>query len=144
MVISIFANVSGVPKVITKMNRLEYVSVLGDIGIGSAVSPKALCCQDIVRYVRAMQNQKGSIVALHRGANEQVEALEFRVDADVKHLRVPLKNVPMKKGVLVFSISHNGVTVIPDGNSCFEAGDTVCIVTNNSATMQSMNDIFES
>lgn len=143
MVISMFANVSGVPKVITKMNRLEYVSVLGDIGIGSAVSPKALCCQDIVRYVRAMQNQKGSIVTLHRVANDQVEALEFRVDKDVKYLGVPLKNVPVKKGVLFFSISHKGVTIIPDGNSCFQDGDTVSIVTNNSAMVQSMNDIFE-
>lgn len=143
MVISMFANVSGVPKVITKMSRLEYVSVLGDIGIGSAVSPKALCCQDIVRYVRAMQNQKGSIVTLHRVANDQVEALEFRVDKDVKYLGVPLKNVPVKKGVLFFSISHKGVTTIPDGNSCFQDGDTVSIVTNNSAMVQSMNDIFE-
>ncbi len=144
MVISMFANVSGVSKVITKMNRLEYVSVLGDIGIGSVVSPKALCCQDIVRYVRALQNQKGEIVTLHRVANDQVEALEFRVDSDVKYLGVPLKDVPVKKGVLFFSITHGGVTVIPDGNSCFMEGDNVSIVTNNSAMVQSMNDIFES
>lgn len=144
LIISMFANVKGVPKVITKMNRLEYVSVLGDIGIGSVVSPKALACQEIVRYVRAMQNQKGSIVALHRVANDRVEALEFRVDKDVRYLDTPLKDIPVKKGILFFSISHNGVTSIPDGNSCFMVGDTVSIVTNNSALVQSMNEIFES
>ncbi len=142
LVISMFANIKGVPKVITKMNRLEYVNVLGDIGIGSVISPKVLCCADIVRYVRAMQNQKGSIITLHRVANDQVEALEFRVDKSVKWQDTPLKDIPVKKGVLFFSISHNGVTTIPDGNSSFTEGDTVSIVTANSSLMQGMNDIF--
>lgn len=143
MVISMFGTVCGVPKVITKMNRLEYVNVLGDIGIGSAVSPKALCCQDIARYVRAMQNQKGSILALHRVANDKVEALEFRVDQNVPYIGVPLKDIPVKKGVLFFNISHQGRTIIPDGNSSFQVGDSVCIVTTNSSLFLGLADIFE-
>lgn len=144
LIISMFANIKGVPKVVTKMNRVEYVNVLGDIGIGSVVSPKALACQEIVRYVRAMQNRKGSIITLHRVADDRVEALELRVDQDVKYLDTPLKDIPVKKGILFFSISHNGVTIIPDGNSRFVVGDTVSVVTNNSDLVQSMNDIFES
>ncbi len=143
LVISMFANVQNVPKVITKMNRLEYVGVLGDIGIGSVVSPKALCCNDIVRYVRAMQNQKGSIVTLHRVANDKVEALEFHVNHEVKFQGVPLKDIPVKKGVLFFSISHKGVTTIPNGVSSFVEGDTVSIVTTNSSKIMSMDDIFD-
>lgn len=143
LVVSMYANVLGVPKIITKMNRLEYVSVLGDIGIGSVVSPKAICCQEIVRYVRAMQNQKGSIISLHRVANDRAEALEFRVDSSVRHRGIPLKDVPIKKGVLIFAITHNGVTTIPDGNSTFEIGDTVSIITANSSLVQGMNDIFQ-
>ncbi len=143
LVISMYANVQNVPKVITKMNRLDYVGVLGDIGLGSVVSPKALCCNDIVRYVRAMQNQKGSIVALHRVANDKVEALEFHVNHAVKYKGIPLKDIPVKKGILFFSISHNGVTIIPDGNSSFAEGDTVSIVTTNSSQVMSMDDIFD-
>ncbi len=143
LVISMFANVQNVPKVITKMNRLEYVGVLGDIGIGSVVSPKALCCNDIVRYVRAMQNQKGSIVTLHRVANDKVEALEFHVNHEVKFQGVPLKDIPVKKGILFFSISHKGVTTIPNGMSSFVEGDTVSIVTTNSSQIMSMDDIFD-
>jgi len=142
LVISMFANVKGVPKVITKLGRQEYVNILGDIGIGSVVSPKALCCTDIVRYVRALQNQKGSIVALHKVANDQVEALEFKVDTSVLYRDMPLKDIPIRKGVLMFSISHNGVTEIPGGASSFSIGDTVSIVTTNSNQILSMNDIF--
>ncbi len=143
LVISMYANVQNVPKVITKMNRLDYVEVLGDIGLGSVVSPKALCCNDIVRYVRAMQNQKGSIVTLHRVANDKVEALEFHVNKQVKYQGMALKDIPVKKGILFFSISHNGNTIIPDGNSSFVEGDTVSIVTTNSSQVMSMDDIFD-
>ena len=143
LVISMYANVMNVPKVVTKMNRLEYVNVLGDIGIGSVVSPKALCCHEIVRYVRAMQHQKGGIITLHRVANDKVEALEFRVDKDVRWRDTPLKDIPVKKGILLFSISHNGETTIPNGMSSFSEGDTVSIVTTNSSLVTSMNDIFK-
>ncbi len=143
LVISMYANVMGVPKVITKMNRLEYVNVLGDIGIGSVVSPKALCCHEIVRYVRAMQHKKGGIITLHRVANDKVEALEFRVDKDVRWRDTPLKDIPVKKGILLFSINHNGETIIPNGMSSFAEGDTVSIVTTNSSLVTSMNDIFD-
>lgn len=142
LVISMFANAKGVPKVVTKLGRQEYVNILGDIGIGSVVSPKALCCTDIVRYVRALQNQKGSIVALHRVANDQVEALEFKVDNSVLYRDMPLKEIPIRKGVLMFSISHNGINEIPSGDSCFSIGDTVSVVTTNSNQILSMNDIF--
>ncbi len=51
---------------ITKINRTEYTEVFRDKGIDCVVSPKELCTNDIVRYVRAMGNRTGgAVVALH-------------------------------------------------------------------------------
>ena len=54
LIISMYANYLGVPQVITKINRTEYTEVFRDKGIDCVISPKSLCAQNIVRYVRAM------------------------------------------------------------------------------------------
>ena len=50
------------------------------MNLGSVVCPKELCCNQIVRYVRAMENTTGAALSVHSFAEGQMEALEFRVD----------------------------------------------------------------
>ena len=143
IVISMYGHAIGVPKIITKVNRLEYSSMFSDLGVGSIVTPKELCSATIVRYVRAMRNQMGSVLTLHRIANGMAEALEFRVDANVRWQNTPLKDVPLKPGVLISCITCRGELTIPDGTSKFRQGDTVVVVTASENTFLQMNDIFE-
>lgn len=143
IVISMYAHAAGVKTIVTKVNRLEYGGMFTDLGVGSVISPKELCSTNIVRYVRAMQNQTGSVVALHRIADGQAEALEFRVDNSVHWRGTPLRDVPLRPGILVSCITHEGKTVIPDGNCVFVEGDTVVAVTTGALAIQKMNDIFE-
>lgn len=69
LLISMFANYLHVPKVVTKINRTEYTEVIRDKGIDSVISPKLLCANDIVRYVRAMpeHHRLGAGAPPHRG-----------------------------------------------------------------------------
>jgi trk system potassium uptake protein TrkA len=60
MVISLYGTSLGVPQVITKLGRVENSKILDTLPIGSVICPKELCCNTIVRYVRAMQNQVGA------------------------------------------------------------------------------------
>lgn len=143
IVISMYSHAAGVKKVITKVNRIEYGSMFSEMGVGSVVSPKELCSTNIVRYVRAMQNQTGSVVALHRIADGRAEALEFRVDASVRWRSTPLRDIPLRRGILISCITHKSQTIIPDGSSSFEDGDTVVAVTTGSQSIRMMNDIFE-
>ena len=145
IVISMYGHAMGVCKVVTKVNRLEYSNMFSDLGVGSLVIPKELCSASIVRYVRAMNNkQTGSVLTLHRIANGLVEALEFRVDANVRWRDTPLKDVPLKQGVLISCITRQGEMTIPDGTSVFRQGDTVVVVvTASDNTFLQMNDIFE-
>ena len=48
LIISMYATHVGVPKSITKINRAEYVDTFSDLGIDTVISPKDLCCTDIV------------------------------------------------------------------------------------------------
>ena len=133
LLISMYANYLKVPKVVTKINRTEYSEVIRGKGIDCVISPKLLCANDIVRYVRAMQNSQATNVrTLHRLVGGKVEALEFGVTADVPFAGVPLRDLNLRKNILVAGIiRENGKTIIPSGNDSFCAGDDVIIVTTN-------------
>mgnify|MGYP000340936886 CR=1 FL=1 len=56
MIVSLYGNSCGVPQIITKLGRVESSRLLEQVSLGSVISPKELCCDSIVRYVRAMKN----------------------------------------------------------------------------------------
>lgn len=140
---SLFAQSRGVPQVITKLGRLESSELLSSLPLGSVLSPRELCTDTVVRYVRAMQNQTGAALSVHMIADGQVEAAEFVVDDTTRFCGVPLRELKLRRGVLVVGISHGGTTVIPDGNASFRRGDIVVVVSEEDREVHQLNDIFE-
>jgi len=142
MIVSLCAVSAGVPQVITKLGHISNRSVLDNLNLGSVVCPKDLCVSNIVRYVRAMQNQTGAAVSVHAIADGQVEALEFRVDKNTRNCGIPLKNLNPKANILIASITHGSNTEIPNGDSMFHEGDTLVVVTSRLGSVGNINDIF--
>lgn len=139
---SMYGNSIGVPNIITRLNHIEMSGMLENLPIGSVVSPKELCSENIVQYVRAMQHQAGAAVSVHRIAEGRVEALEFVINKNSRYLGEPLKNLKLKKNILLSCITRHGNTSIPDGNSTFEVGDTVVVITSREEPILQFNDIF--
>lgn len=143
MIISFYGANCGVPQIITKLGRLENNTILNSLALGSIVSPKELCCNTIVRYVRAMKNQTGAAISVHSIADGQVEAVEFLADESTKHCGEPLRALKIKKNVLIVCITHGANLQIPNGDSSFQRGDTVIIVTSGDKVIYQLNDIFD-
>ena len=142
MIISLYAGKRGVGQIITKLSRPENTSLADTMSLGSLINPRELCSNTIVRYVRAMENQTGAAVSVHAIADGHAEAVEFHADESTKNLGVPLKAMKLKPNVLVVNIAHRTHTQIPNGDSCFEAGDTVVVVTSGGQILNQINDIF--
>ena len=142
MVVSLYGGSCGIGTIITKLSRGENSSIADSMNLGSLISPKELCCNHIVRYVRAMQNQTGAALSVHAIADGQAEAVEFRVDSSTKNCGVPLKQMKLKPNVLLASIIHGAKTEIPGGDSAFTEGDTIVVVTSGRGVLRSINDIF--
>ena len=144
IITSMVGNAKGVPHIVTKVNRIMTTGMVETLPIGSVVSPKELCSANIVQYVRAMQHQTGAAVTLHRIADGRAEALEFIVNKQSKYIGEPLKNLRLrlKKNILISCITHHGNTVIPDGESYYQLGDTVIVVTTREQPVLQFNDIF--
>jgi len=142
MIISLYGNQCGVPQIITKLGRMTNNGILDNLELGSTISPKELCCNTIVRYVRAVKNQTGAALTVHSIADGQAEAVEFLVDDSTLHCNEPLKNVRVKKNVIIACITRGFSQELPNGDSSFKKGDIVIIVTSGQVIYQ-MNDIFE-
>ena len=143
MILSLYGTSRNMPKVITKLSHTGNGSVVGNLSLGSVICPRALVCSNIVRYVRAMENQTGAAMSVHTIADGQVEALEFLVDEHTHNCGKPLKELKLKPDVLLVSISHGANTEIPNGDSVFQKGDIVVVVDSNSnEIIRQLNDIF--
>ena len=143
MIVSLYGTSRNVPQVVTKLSHTGNRSVIGNLSLGSVVCPRALVCSNIVRYVRAMENQTGAALSVHTIADGQVEALEFLVDEHTRNCGKPLKEFKLKPNILLVSISHGANTEIPNGDSEFQKGDIVVVVDSNSREIiRQLNDIF--
>ena len=143
MIVSLYGISRGVPQVITKLGHAGNRSVIDSLSLGSVVCPRELVCSNIVRYVRAMENQTGAAITVHTIADGQAEALEFLVDESTRNIGKPLKDIKLKPNILVVSIGHGAVTEIANGNSVFRKGDVVVVVdTNSREIIRQLNDIF--
>ena len=142
MVISLYGGSQGVPQIITKLSRGENSSIADSMNLGSLICPRELCSNNIVRYVRAMQNQTGAAVSVHAIADGQAEAVEFLVDETTRNCGVPLKQMKLKPNVLIASIISGTKNALPNGDSVFYPGDSIVVVTSGRGVLSQLNDIF--
>jgi len=144
IILSMYANHLGVPKTITKVNRIEYSEIFREKGVDTMVSPKLLTASEIVRYVRSIDNNaENAVLNLYSIANGKAEALEFQVDDTIKNLNLTLTKINLKKGILIVAISRKGKIIIPTGNDVIKIGDLVVIVTDLSHRIHHLNEIFQ-
>ena len=142
LIISLYAHQAGVPKVVAKSSRQNYTAIARSAGVESVVSPKLATAGLILRFIRGLQNSKGTVMnALYRIAGGKAEAMEFQVSPATRNLRVPLKDLKLRRGVLVAVIVRAGRVIIPEGSTCLEQGDDVIIVARDSGILD-LNDIY--
>ena len=74
--------------------------------------------------------------------DNRAEAIEFRVDEESEVTGIPLKDLTLKKDLLVSFIYRNGSVRIPSGQDTIEVGDTVMIVTTHTG-FDNIKDILK-
>lgn len=129
ILLSIFASMQNVPKVVAKINRDELLTMAEKLGVETIISPSVISSNVIVRYARALENSKGSNVeTLYKLMDGKAEALEFKVIEGSKTIGIPLKNIVLKPDILIAGINRGRKTIIPSGNDMILAGDKVVII----------------
>ncbi|MBQ8657792.1 MAG: Trk system potassium transporter TrkA [Clostridia bacterium] len=143
ILLSLFAKEAGVRKLITKINRTDYDSVISRLDLDTVVCPKNVTADSILRYVRATKNSQGSnMETLYNIIEDKVEAAEFIVKEGSPVIGKPLKDLHFKRGVLVASIVRGERVLIPRGHDTIESGDAVVVVTKGQ-TIDNIADVLE-
>lgn len=144
LISALLAKQCGVQKVIAKINRINNLGIISNMGIDSVVSPKLITTNHILRYVRGLKNALGNPAnTLYRIIGGQVEALEFTAGSSTVCINIPLKQLQLVKGVLVAVIVRKNEIIIPHGKDVIKPGDGVILITKDKR-ISDLNDILTS
>lgn len=113
----------GCERVIPLVNKDCYNVLIGSLGLGAVVSPKAITVSTIMRHVR-----RGRIKAVHNLLGDFGEVLEIEASESLSITNVALSDLKLPQGVVVCAILRDDEVVIPDGDSIIRAGDHVIIM----------------
>ena len=129
VMISLYAKQSKVDKIVTKIDRPSVLKLVGTLGLGTVVSPRNVIANHIVRFVRAFSTEKGEGADTLYKIGDKAEALEFNVPEGFKGVDIPLKELTIKKSVLIGGIVRDDEFILPSGDSILKVGDRVIIVS---------------
>ena len=143
MILSMHAKEKTRGKIITKVTRMDYDSVINRLDLDTVIYPKTIVSDMILRYVRSANNTRGSnMETLYNVIKGEVEASEFFIRKPSAIVGVPISKLRFRKNVLIAAILRNGEVIMPRGYDTIEMGDSVVIVSKVTG-LQDVTDILE-
>jgi len=142
ILLSLFAKEVCEGKIVTRINRTDYDTVISRLELDTTICPKNITSDIILRHVRATKNAMGSSVeTMYNIIQDEVEASEFIVKEGAPIVGIPLSQLKFKGNVLIASIYREGKVIIPRGGDSIQAGDAVVIVTKILG-LQELSDVL--
>lgn len=129
VMISLYAKQSKVEKIVTKIDRPSILKMVNMLGLGTVVSPRIVIANHIVRFVRSYSATKGEGADTLYKIGNKAEALEFTVLNGFKGIDTPLKQLTLKKNVLIGGIVRDNEFILPSGDTTIKVGDRVIVVS---------------
>jgi trk system potassium uptake protein TrkA len=143
ILLSLFAKKQAKAKTVTKINRVNFNSVLGDMQLDTVTYPRLLTADVILTYARSMNESLNSNVEnLYKLEGGRAEALEFYIKETSPVTDTPLEKLHFKNNLLICSITRNNQPIIPGGRDEIKVGDFVVVVTTHSR-LNDIKDILE-
>ena len=114
---ALLAKRAGVPKVVAKINRMNYLNLIRNLGVDGVINPNQITTNLILRYVRGLKNALGNTIeSLYKIIDGQAEAIEFTATEATNFLGKPIRNLKLVNGVLLADIVKKNEIIIPHGN----------------------------
>lgn len=130
IITSLYASQKNVKKIVTKVNRTLLLKIFGTMGLQTVVTPKRVIANSILQFVRSLTNTSVSNVeALFRLADNQVEALQFKVKETSRVINKPLEILPIKNHLLIAYIIRGKKLIVPGGQDVIKPNDHIIVIT---------------
>ena len=114
----------GVERTVAVINKASYRKIYDLLGVDQAISPRVLCANRMLRFVRSGSVNSIAVIADGRG---EVLELEVRFKSGKTSRRV--KNLGLPRGTVIGAIVRGEEVLIPSGESLVNEGDHVILFT---------------
>lgn len=145
IVVTLFAWSHKIRKLITKVISVNYSKMLNNVDIDNTLSPHFVVFSSIHRFIRGI-TEKGAreenIKSLYRFAKNTAEAIEFVAKKDFAEIGKALKDINLKKDIVVAFIIRNNKVIMPNGLTTIEVGDRVIIVSPADKNLSKLEEII--
>ncbi|NOZ67662.1 MAG: Trk system potassium transporter TrkA [Deferribacteres bacterium] len=121
---SLLAKSLGVKKVITIVNKTDYLPLANNLGIEAVLSPRLITAGTILKYVR-----RGNILSLTTIAEGKAEIMEAEAKDGSALIGKTLREVELPKKTLIGAIIRNDNVIIPSGDDRIAGNDKLIIFT---------------
>ena len=143
LVAAMYAESQGINKVVSRINAKSRLKVLPPESRICTVSREDVAADRILGYSRSLLNAEDNdaVESLYRLMDGKIEFIEFKIDSNDKNLDIPLKDLRLKRNILLGCIIRDGKTIIPRGDDMLKPGDTALVVTIKRQIVR-LEDIF--
>jgi trk system potassium uptake protein TrkA len=125
----------GVERTIALVNKGSYRQIYDLLGIDRAISPRILCAQRILRFVRS-----GSVASVAVIGEGRAEVLELEVRFRERRSQ-KVKSLGLPRGALIGAIVREKEVIVPRRETVVEEGDHVIVIALASE-VQAVEDLF--
>jgi len=122
IVCSLVADALGVPEVITRVNKIDYLELLKNSSIQATISTRITAANAILQDVRS--DQVKSALTFE---DTEVEALEIIISENCQILNQSLSEIQLPKNCLIAGVTRRENTYIPSGTWKFAEKDRLVV-----------------
>ncbi len=123
MLSALLAKSIGAKKVVSLVNRIDYMPLVTKVGIDAAVSPRLSTVNAIMTYLKGRNFQR---IAALKGTGAEAMEINVGTDSRVAGQTLARKNFP--KSSVVGAIIRNDAVIMPRGSDAILPGDRVIVV----------------
>ncbi|WP_022852589.1 Trk system potassium transporter TrkA [Thermodesulfatator atlanticus] len=136
---ALLAKHHGTKKCIVRIDRPDFIPLLGSLGIDVALSPRLLAANQILRFVR-----RGQIISVATFLVSDAEVVEMVVpEKETFSEGRKIQDINFPKGAIIGAVYRAGEVIIPKGETPLYPGDDLVIFAKREA-LSKLEKIFAS
>lgn len=143
IVYSMFASLIKIPKIITKINHINLDGVTEKADLDTIITPHKIVANQIVQYVRAMENSgSSSCESIYNFGDNVFEIIEFKVKDEFKSINKKIRDLDLRSDVIIAAIQRGKNIIYPSGNDEIRPNDTIVVISKN-GNIRELNDMVK-
>ena len=143
LIAAMYAEAQGINKVVSRINAKSRLRVFQAGSRICTISREDVAADRILGYSRSLLNAEDNdaVESLYRLMDGKIEFIEFKIDEKDRNLNISLKDLRLKRNILLGCIIRDGKTIIPRGDDMLMPGDSALVATIDRQIAR-LEDIF--